>query len=192
MPSKHSLGVIHGRFQVLHNDHMRYLLAGKERCEHLVVGVTNPDPCLTQSETADAKRDAAVNNPLTYWERQCMLRAALREAGLAWESFSIVPLPVNMPELYCHYVPMEAVFYLTIYDDWGRAKLRRFKELGLNVEVMWERSPAEKGISAADVRRAMIDGEHWRNMVPASAARLLLAWKIADRLRKMTGNMVKT
>lgn len=45
-------GVIHGRFQLLHNDHLKYLLAGKARCEHLVVGITNPDPCLTK---ADAK-----------------------------------------------------------------------------------------------------------------------------------------
>jgi len=36
-------GVVHGRFQVLHNDHVKYLLAGKARCRHLVVGITNPD-----------------------------------------------------------------------------------------------------------------------------------------------------
>jgi nicotinamide-nucleotide adenylyltransferase len=40
----YELGVIHGRFQVLHNDHLRYILAGKELCRHLVVGITNPDP----------------------------------------------------------------------------------------------------------------------------------------------------
>ena len=42
----HKIGVIHGRFQLLHNDHLKYLLAGKKRCEHLVVGITNPDPAL--------------------------------------------------------------------------------------------------------------------------------------------------
>ena len=31
-------GVIHGRFQVLSNDHLCYLLAGKARCCHLIVG----------------------------------------------------------------------------------------------------------------------------------------------------------
>lgn len=185
MPPKHSLGVIHGRFQILHNDHLRYLLAGKKRCEHLVVGVTNPDPSLTRPESADTERDAAASNPLSYWERQCMLRAALREAGLDWESFSIVPLPVNMPGLYRHYVPMEAFFYLTIYDDWGRAKLQRFQELGLNVDVMWERPLAEKGISAADVRKAMVNGGQWRDMLPASVVKLMETWRIPERLRNM-------
>ena len=36
------VGVIHGRFQLLHNDHMKYLLAGKQRCEHLIIGICNP------------------------------------------------------------------------------------------------------------------------------------------------------
>ena len=42
----YDIGVIHGRFQVPHNDHLRYLLAGKALCRHLVVGLTNPDPSL--------------------------------------------------------------------------------------------------------------------------------------------------
>ena len=43
-------GVINGRLQVLHNDHLKYLLAGKKRCDHLVVGITNPDPTLTRKD----------------------------------------------------------------------------------------------------------------------------------------------
>jgi nicotinamide-nucleotide adenylyltransferase len=114
-----------------------------------------------------------------------MLRAALREAGLAWDAFSVVPLPVNVPELYRHYVPMDAVFFLTIYDDWGRAKLQRFQDLGLRVEVMWERPPEEKGICGEHVRGAMLDGGDWRALVPAGVARLVDAWNLPERLRKM-------
>ena len=47
------VGVIvseHGRFQVLHNDHFKYLMAGKAQCRHLVVGITNPDPTLTRRD----------------------------------------------------------------------------------------------------------------------------------------------
>ncbi|MHA2009472.1 MAG: nicotinate-nucleotide adenylyltransferase, partial [Promethearchaeota archaeon] len=45
--NRYDLGVIHGRFQVLHNDHIKYLMAGKKLCKYLVVGITNPDPSLT-------------------------------------------------------------------------------------------------------------------------------------------------
>ena len=77
----YDVGVIHGRFQVLHNDHLRYLLAGKDLCRHLVVGITNPDPSLTREESADPHRSRPEANPLTYYERQALVRAALGEAG---------------------------------------------------------------------------------------------------------------
>lgn len=36
------MGAIHGRFQVLRHDHLKYLMAGKARCQRLCVGITNP------------------------------------------------------------------------------------------------------------------------------------------------------
>jgi nicotinamide-nucleotide adenylyltransferase len=176
-------GVIHGRFQVLHNDHLRYLLAGRAACRHLVVGITNPDPTLTRPESADPRRGEPLANPLTYYERAALVRAALAEAGVPADDYTIVPFPVNVPELYIHYVPMDATFFLTIYDDWGREKLARFQALGLRTRVLWERSAQEKGLSGQEVRRRMIAGEDWRPLVPASVARLLEAWRVPERLR---------
>jgi len=181
----HPVGVIHGRFQILHNDHLRYLLAGKRRCDHLVVGVTNPDPSCTRQERADPQRGSAMANPLTYYERQVMIREALTGAGVGLADFSVTPLPISQPELYRHYVPLDAMFYLTIYDEWGRAKHARFTELGLVVEVLWERAPEEKGISGAMVRQALLDGGDWRSLVPAGVARLVEDWDIAGRLRRL-------
>lgn len=176
-------GVVHGRFQPFHNDHLRYVLAGWERCRHLIVGVTNPDPSLTRPDPADPGRSDASANPLTYFERYTMVRSVLVESGLKHEDFSVVPLPINVPELYCCYVPPDAVFYLTIYDDWGRRKLELFRALGLTVEVLWERPLAEKGITAADVRGRMARGEPWEHLVPTAAADLMKRWKVPERAR---------
>jgi nicotinamide-nucleotide adenylyltransferase len=179
------IGVIHGRFQVLHNDHLKYLMAGWERCEHLIVGITNPDPGLTEEDDADRARSSPEANPLTYFERYVMVRAALLEAGLEPSDFSIVPLPINFPELYRYYVPLDAVFFLTIYDDWGRRKLERFKSLGLKTDVMWERPEQEKGLTGREVRECMMNGQPWEHLVPKSTAALLKEWDIPDRLRKL-------
>lgn len=184
-PAPHPVGVIHGRFQMLHNDHLRYLLAGKERCEHLVVGITNPDPSLTREEAADPRRGSSAANPLTYFERYTMMRAALGGAGVPHEAYSVVPLPINLPELYQYYVPLEAVFFLTIYDAWGRAKRERFEGLGLRVEVLWERPPEEKGISGSQVRQAMLGNGDWQSLVPPGVAELAQSWGIAERLRAL-------
>ncbi len=179
-------GVIHGRFQVLHNDHMRYLLAGMERCTHLTVGITNPDPSLTKDDPADPSRSLPFSNPMTYLERHIMVHEALREAGVDPSRFAIVPFPINFPELYGNYVPLDATFFLTIYDNWGRRKLQQFRRLGLKTEVMREVPIEKKGLSASDIRQRMVEGRQWESSVPPSTKILVEKWRIPDRLRRMS------
>ncbi|MCE5333138.1 MAG: nicotinate-nucleotide adenylyltransferase [Desulfobacteraceae bacterium] len=180
-------GVVHGRFQIFHLDHLKYILAARERCKHLIIGITNPDPTLTRMDPADPHRSLPESNPLTYFERQAIVRATLSEAGIPVERFSIVPLPVNFPELYRYYLPMDATFFLTIYDAWGRRKLALFQSLGLKVEVLWVREPDQKGISSSDVRRRIAAGEQWEHLVPPAAAGLMKMMGIPDRIRTQSG-----
>lgn len=182
----HPLGFIHGRFQVLHNDHLAYLLSGKERCEHLIIGITNPDEALTKTETTNPERSSAENNPLTYEERKLMIEAALPEAGVAKSAFTVTPFPICRPDMIALSAPREAVYYLTIYDDWGREKKARLEDLGLTTEVMWERSPDQKGISGTDVRDAIRDGGDWKAMVPPAVAELVEEMDLQERFRGLS------
>jgi nicotinamide mononucleotide adenylyltransferase len=179
----YDIGVIHGRFQVLHNDHMKYLLASVDHCRHLVVGITNAEPAMIQDEAADPQRSTPLANPLTYYERYQLVRSALVESGVALLDFSVVPLPISQPERYRYYVPLDAVFFLSIYDDWGRRKKRYFESLGLKTCVLREVTPEEKGISSTTIRQCMLSGEPWHHLVPASVSALLEEWNIAQRLR---------
>ncbi|MHB8205406.1 MAG: nicotinate-nucleotide adenylyltransferase, partial [Desulfomonilaceae bacterium] len=87
------------------------------------------------------------------------------------------------PELYCHYVPSGAVFYLTIYDSWGKKKLELLKSRGLRTQVIWEKSPNEKGVTGSEVRRRIASGEPWDHLVPLSVTELILKWDVRSRLR---------
>lgn len=185
---QHRLGLIHGRFQVLHNDHMVYLLAGKERCDHLIIGVTNPTRDLTEEEVASPERSAPANNPLTYEERKRMIKAAFREAGVSAAAYSIIPFPICKPAMLEELAPKEAVYFLTIYDNWGREKLKRLQDIGLQTEVMWEKPEKEKGISGKEVRRAIRTGGNWQKMVPPAVARLVLEWGLQERLNGSSGS----
>ncbi len=147
-----------------------------------MVGITNPDPTLTKADAADPFRSSSEANPLTYFERYSIIRAVLPEAGIDHAEFSIVPFPINFPELYGYYVPLDAVFYLTIYDDWGKRKLNLFQSLGLRVEVLWEKSPEQKGISAKEVRKRIAEAEAWEHFVPPAAASVIKEMGIAARL----------
>ena len=177
------VGVIHGRFQILHNDHLKYLMAGKEKCRHLVVGITNPDPMLTRKENTAPERSDLKENPLTYYERQLLIRAVFEEYGIPQEDFSIVPFPVNFPDMYRYYVPMDALFFLTIYDEWGKRKQKYFSDMGLNIHILWEVPPEKKGISSSDIRTKMLKSLPWSHLVPNSVAELLLMWDIPGRIK---------
>jgi nicotinamide mononucleotide adenylyltransferase len=182
--AEYKTGVIHGRFQVLHNDHVKYLMAGKKLCRHLVVGITNPDPFLTKMEDADPERNNPLGNPLTYYERYVLVNAVLEAEGLKPHQFSVVPFPVNFPERYEYYVPMDAVFFLTIYDEWGKKKLSYFQEQGLKTHVLREVPKEQKGISASEVRAFMVKEMPWEHLVPKSVATLMNNWRIPERLKR--------
>jgi len=186
----YELGFIHGRFQILHNDHLKYLLAGKTLCRHLIVGITNPDPFLTREDEADQNRSRRDANPLSYFERYTLVKGALLDAGLSCPDFSVVPFPINLPELYFCYVPKKAVFFVSIYDDWGRKKRDTFLGLGLKTHVLWEVPPEQKGISASDIRAAILLGQPWEDLVPAGVAQHLKDWNIFQRLKDMQGQNI--
>lgn len=181
------MGVVHGRFQVLHNDHLKYIMAAKERCTHLVVGITNPDPMLTRDDDADPARSSPLSNPLTYFERYVMLRKALLEVGVEVMDFSVVPFPINFPDLYKYYLPLDAVFYLTIYDQWGKRKLQQFHSLGLATEILWEKPPEEKGLKASDIRKLIALGGDWEHLVPRATVSVVKQRGIPERLRRLLG-----
>ena len=86
---KYDLGVIHGRFQILHNDHLKFLIAGKSLCKNIIIGITNPDPTLTKEHNSNPHRSTTLNNPLTYYERMVMIRETLVENGINLSEFSI-------------------------------------------------------------------------------------------------------
>lgn len=181
-------GVIHGRFQILHNDHIKYLMAGKKLCRHLIVGITNPDPTLTKHHDSNPHRSTPIANPLSYYERYVMVEAALLEQGLNFLEFSIVPFPINVPELIKYYVPVDEIFFLTIYDDWGKQKKKFFESLGLKIHVLWEVSLENKGLSSSDIREAMITGVTWEHLVPPSVVRLMKKWDIPLRMKNLSSS----
>ena len=90
-------GMVHGRFQPFHTGHLSYTLEAFNRSEHLIIGITNPDPSETRVEAADAQRHTSEANPFTFFERQWMIRAALVEAAIDLSRISIVPFPIHAP-----------------------------------------------------------------------------------------------
>jgi cytidyltransferase-like protein len=56
----------HGRFQPFHNGHLEYILAAKERCDFLWIGITKFE--IFTTTPLGRQRERPENNSLTYFE----------------------------------------------------------------------------------------------------------------------------
>lgn len=176
------VGVVHGRFQVFHNDHLKYVLAAKAHCETLVIGITSPELGFSAVESAAPHRADPNFNPLTYYERMLMIISCLQHESLDLAAFHIVPFPIEQPERLVNYSPRDATYFMTIYDQWGEEKLRRLQDLGLSTHVLWR--SLEKDICGTDVRKVVACGGNWRSLVPAGTAEYMERCEIEARIRR--------
>ncbi|KIR02925.1 nicotinamide mononucleotide adenylyltransferase [Lachnospiraceae bacterium TWA4] len=177
------LGAVCGRFQIFHNDHLKYVLSAKKQCKHLLVGITSPDPSSSPVEKIDMHRSDINANPCTYYERMRIIEEALYENGLTREDFHIVPFPIGKPELISYYVPKEATCFFTIYDDWGDEKVRRIGSLGYKTDVLWKWDSSKKGLTSTFIRECIKEGRDWSSFVPKATYELILKFGIDKRIK---------
>lgn len=180
------LGFVHGRFQLFHNDHLFYVLEAKKQCKKIIVGVTSPENALLIREEIDPHRCNPTDNPFTFYERLCMIQAALLEAGLKREEFEIVPYPIERPEILYNYIPLTATSFFTIYDKWGYEKLHRLGELGYSTVVLFD--DHEKKMCSTDIRNAIVNGTNeWKKLVPNAVVEYLEENNLLDKVKKCCG-----
>ena len=101
----YAFGMIHGRFQPFHLEHLGYFRLGWERSERVIVGITNPDPSTIVQDQLNEHRDMCSSNPFTFTERLIMIQETLWEEGYLLDRIFIVPLPIHHPDRWPHYVP---------------------------------------------------------------------------------------
>lgn len=176
-----SVGSAHGRFQPLHNGHMEYLVAAKDRCDFLWVGITQFDIRSLTDGPAAPHRTLPQGNVLTYFERVQMISEAFAEQGLGSREFGIVPFPIEKPELLADFLPTDIPVFTTIYDEWNRYKVRVLEEAGYRVVVLWERKCKE--YRGSEVRANIVAADDaWRGMVPRATERAVVAYNVRQRL----------
>ena len=177
------LGFIHGRFQLFHNDHLKYALLAKEQCKKLIVGITSPENASLIREEIDPHRSEAASNPFTYYERYNMVKLALLEARIKREDFEIVPYPIERPEILYNYVPLYATSFFTIYDDWGYEKLHRLGELGYGTHVLFDKR--EKAMCSTEIRQKIVNGYEWKDIVLNAVYENIVSNNLTEKVIKL-------
>lgn len=171
-------GIGHGRFQPPHREHVSYLLEIAERCEHLIVGITNPDPSTVEHMEESSHRHLGEANPYSFFHRLQMLRLALSEVGLPGHRYSIVPFDLFRPLSWSSFLPMaESVLFLRIHSAWERRKRALFAQNGLHVQLLPKRV---KSMTASQVRANLQQELSVSNLVLPSVERYIRLLEISS------------
>ena len=70
-------------------------------------------------------------------------------------------------------------------DEWDEEKYRILKGLGLTVEILFRKTPEEKGITASLVRSAIATDQEWAKMVPKSVYRYITEHDLDERIKRL-------
>jgi nicotinamide-nucleotide adenylyltransferase len=176
MPNtKIPLVAVCGKFQPFHNEHLQYVLQAFNVGQRVIIGITNPDPIMTRHEEADPLRGLHESNPFTYYERTRMVANCLLDEGIDHSRFYIVPFPINIPDVWHHYIPKEAVFLITLYadDPWMDVRRKKLESAGIIVQVLWSKD--RKGITGNEVRNLIDQNQQWEHLVPLGTVKVIKA-----------------
>ena len=163
-------GMILGRFQPFHLEHLRYFRLVREQSERVIVGITNPDPSTILADESSEHRHLPEENPLTFMERLMMIQDTLRAEGYPMDRIYITPMPVHHPDRWRHYIPAGTVIFVIVYSDWERKKAERLRAAGYKVV---EVDSLKKGISGQQVRSLLRSNGKWEELVPPAVVRFI-------------------
>ncbi len=159
-------GLIVGRFQPLHKGHLAAIREALGKCDDLIVVIGSAEDSHTE------------RNPFTAGERFQMLLSSLSQK----ERSRVLIVPVRdinryslwVSHLESHLPPFDVVF--------SNSPLTRslFAKAGYEVRQTKAYNPSE--YSATEVRKRIVNGERWQNLVPEPVARILEALEARQRL----------
>jgi len=160
-----------GRFQPFHYGHLYAIETILKECDNLVLVV------------GSAQMSHQHDNPFTAGERIEMIRAALNEAEIPCDRYLIIPIS-DAP---AHRVWVSAVESQTprfdlVFSNQSLTK-RLLIEAGYEVRpiLFYERGKYE----ASEIRRRILEGEDWSELVPPAVYQIVLEIDGENRIRDL-------
>jgi nicotinamide-nucleotide adenylyltransferase len=154
-----------GRFQPYHNGHQSVLEHISGEVDEIVIGV------------GSAQLSHMVDNPFTAGERVLMITRALRSISCP---LYVIPLEdLRRNALWVAHVRSMTPPFEICYSS-NPLVVRLFKESGVTVQSpeMYERDT----LSGTEIRRRMLNGEPWKNLVPPAVVQVIREIDGVERL----------
>jgi len=171
-------GIFAGRFQPPHKGHLGAIKNILEKIDELVIVV------------GSSQYSHRLDNPFTTGERISMIREALEEEGIQPSRYWIIPVPdVHLHMLWVSQIVGYSPKFEVVYTNEPLTR-RLFIEAGFKVEPV--SFIKRKFYSATEIRKRMLNGENWEELVPKSVAHFIKEIDGVARLRDLTKTDVVT
>lgn len=182
---------IHGRFQIFHNNHLRYLrnaIAHFPNAKKLIVGITQPDnTTLVGGSGQPVHRTRLTDNPLTYEQRKEMIvRLIADEIEDSQLEFEITPFPIEDPDAdLSKFISTNTIMTLGYCDDWTTQKIAILTSNGYgNICIVQNDSNGDR-ISGSMIRKKIrSDDSEWLKIVPPSISVYLQDTGLLEVIKK--------
>ena len=164
-------GVFVGRFQPFHKGHLKVAKGILEKVDELVIVM------------GSAQYSHRLDNPFTTGERITMIRKAMEEGGIQPSKYWIVPVPdIHVHMIWVAQVVGYSPKFDVVYTNEPLSR-RLFIEAGFKVEP----APFHKReiYSATEIRKRILNGENWEELVPKSVANFIKEIDGVTRLRDL-------
>jgi nicotinamide-nucleotide adenylyltransferase len=164
-------GLYVGRFQPFHLGHLeavKYVL-GKTNELVIVVG--------------SAHDSHTLENPFTAGERITMIRLSLREAGVDANRYTVLPLPdAEFHKVWVAHLLSQTPSFDVVFTNEPLTG-RLLKEAGMRVEKipMFNRTT----YSATGVRKRILGGGNWEELLPKSVAAYVKQIRGEERMKEI-------
>lgn len=163
-----------GRFQPFHLGHLeavKYILG---KVDELVIVV------------GSAHSSHTLENPFTAGERIAMVRLALREAKIDANRYTVLPLPdAEFHKVWVAHLLSQTPSFDVVFTNEPLTG-RLLKEAGMRVEKipMFNRT----SYSATGVRKRILGGGNWQELLPKSVASYVEQIKGEERMKEIAGS----
>ena len=161
-----------GRFQPFHVGHLSVIQKALQVEGELMIGI------------GSASDNFSAANPFTCSERIQMIEAALTEAGIPKNLWSVYPVPnIENYGLWPQHVEMFIPPFVRVYTGSDVVK-KLFEEYNKKLASPYEIVTVTKElrVSSTDIRDRMLKKRKWEYLVPDSVARLIHEWGGMERL----------
>ncbi len=158
--------LIIGRFQPFHKGHLRLMEFAAKEADTLIIGI------------GSSQESGTRENPFSAEERRSMIENSL--AGIKFKIFNIPD--INNNELWVPHVKQIISEFDSVYTN---AELERhlFREAGCKVR---ETPFFDRGnYSGTEIRRRILAGEMWEDLVPEGTLRVMEEIRGEERIRNL-------